>query len=508
MAAEDLIAVVFPDRLACAENLSGAREIPDHPLVRQTVFDCSHEAMDIDGLLALLRAIESGDVQVLTRDLPQPSPLAQEILNARPYAFLDDAPLEERRTQAVAARRWLDPETAAQFGQLDPAAIEAVRSEAWPTCENADELHDALMLLGVMSPAEGLAGNLGALFDNLLAAQRATTLRTGSAVFWTAAEQLPMARTVYGESVVVPTPSSYRRSMPPDRGTRGEAVRELLRGRLQAVGPTTASELASLLALPRQTIDTALIALESEGFVLRGRFSAGSAELEWCERRLLARIHRYTIKSLRAQIEPVSSAEFMRFLLDWQGLSAQPRPQGAGSLERVIAQLEGFEAPAVAWESDVLPARLLDYDGSWLDSLCLSGRTYWARLDSPQGAAAAPVRATPIALLTRKHRSLWQRLSPPARVDSRLSASAGAMADYLQRHGASFFDEIMHGAGLLHAQAQSGLAELVAAGRISADSFGGLRALLKPLQRAASAGSGERRRALPLRRRAGGVRLH
>jgi ATP-dependent Lhr-like helicase len=266
MAAEDLIAVVFPDQLACAENLSGAREIPDHPLVRQTVFDCLHEAMDIDGLLSLLRAIESGTVQVLTRDLPQPSPLAQEILNARPYAYLDDAPLEERRTQAVASRRWLDPETAAQFGQLDPAAIAAVRAEAWPACENADELHDALMLLGVMSQAEGLAGNLGAAFDCLLAAQRATTLHTDGMVFWTAAEQLPMAQAVYGASLVKPA-----LSVPAEYAARvwepGEAVRELLRGRLQAVGPTTAGELAAGLALPQQTIDTALLALESEGFV-------------------------------------------------------------------------------------------------------------------------------------------------------------------------------------------------------------------------------------------------
>jgi hypothetical protein len=228
------------------------------------------------------------------------------------------------------------------------------------------------------------------------------------------------------------------------------ALRELLRGRLQAAGPTSATALASdILALPRGAIDSALCALESEGFVMRGQFSPGGQELEWCERRLLARIHRYTIKSLRAEIEPVASADFMRFLLDWQGVTALPRPEGVASLERVIEQLEGFEIPAIAWESDVLAARLQDYDGAWLDSLCLSGRAFWARLVPPESATAAPVRATPMALLTRRNRALWQQWSNARRQETQLSAHARAMAEFLQRHGASFFDEIVHGAGLL-----------------------------------------------------------
>ena len=185
-----------------------------------------------------------------------------------------------------------------------------------------------------------------------------------------------------------------------------EALRELLRGRLQATGPTSSGALARILALPPTAIDSALYALESEGFVMRGQFTPGGQQLEWCERRLLARIHRYTIRSLRAEIEPVASADFMRFLLDWQGVTVQPKPEGAASLERVIEQLEGFEIPAIAWESDVLPARLRDYDGAWLDSLCLSGRAFWMRLVPPENATAAPVRATPMALLTRKNRAL------------------------------------------------------------------------------------------------------
>ena len=482
MAAEDLIAVVFPDQLACAENLGGEREIPDHPLVRQTLYDSLHEAMDIDGLVALLAAIEAGEVQLLVRDLPQPSVLAQEILNARPYAYLDDAPLEERRTQAVAARRWLDPEDAAQFGQLDAAAIEAVRAEAAPSADTADELHDVLMLLGVMDPAEFAQQDLSACFAALVRERRATELRTAQRRFWVAAEQLPMIMALYSPSVVSPeleVPADYASR----RWEPAQALRELLRGQLQASGPTSAGALARALAQPPGAIDAALLALENEGFVMRGQFTASGQELEWCERRLLARIHRYTIRSLRAEIEPVASADFMRFLFDWQGVTTLPRPDGAASLERIIEQLEGFEISAIAWESDVLPARLHDYDGAWLDSLCLSGRVFWTRLVPPESATAAPVRATPMAFVTRKNRALWQQLSSVRRHETQLSASARAMAEFLQRHGASFFDEIAQGAGLLRTQAESALGELVAAGVASADSFGGLRALLLPMQR-------------------------
>jgi len=499
MAAEDLIAVVFPDQLACAENLSGEREVPDHPLVRQVLHDCLHEAMDLDGLLALLGRLERAELEVVTRDLPQPSLLAQEILTARPYAYLDDAPLEERRTQAVASRRWLDPETAAQFAHLDPAAIEAVRNEAWPSPENADELHDALMLLGAMTLGEARTLGRTDAFEALLQQRRATRLRTSDApdahVFWVAAEQLPMLQCIYPAHRIDPqidAPDEYReRSWEPD-----EAQRELLRGRLQAVGPTTAAALTATLAWPRTRVDAALVALETQGFVLRGQFTPGTAEPEWCERRLLARIHRYTIRSLRAEIEPVPSADFMRFLLEWQGITRSPRPEGIASLAAVIEQLEGFEVPAVAWEADVLPARLQDYDAGWLDSLCLSGRVLWARLDRPASATAGPVRATPITLLTRRNNPLWQSLRLGEEAAAPLSASAAAMAEYLGRHGASFFDEIIQGTDLLRAQAESGLAELVAAGRVSADSFGGLRALLMPLERKRKLAARGRRSAL------------
>jgi ATP-dependent helicase Lhr and Lhr-like helicase len=496
MAAEDLLAIVFPDQLACAENLTGEREIPDHPLVQQTLYDSLHEAMDIDGLIALLQRMQRGEVQVLARDLPSPSPLSQEILTARPYAFLDDAPLEERRTNAVASRRWLDPQTATQFGQLDPAAIEAVRLQAWPVCESADELHDALMLMGVMDPLAARTQPLQPLFEQLVQQRRASELHISDRLFWSAVEQQPMLCAVYPDSRAepqLPVPTPYTRQ----QWERASAIRELLRGRLQATGPTCVRDLASELALPESMIDTALQALETEGFAMRGHFTPGGDTLEWCERRLLARIHRYTIQTLRAQIEPVSSADFMRFLLQWQGVSVNPKPEGIASLERTIEQLEGFEVAAAAWEEEVLPARLQQYDGAWLDSLCLSGRTYWARLSrSTGGGSASPVRATPMALLTRRNRALWPRMVAVQHEALQLSAYARAMADYLRQHGASFFDEIVHGTNLLQTQAEGALAELVAAGLVTADSFGGLRALLMPLQRKRTLETRGRRRVL------------
>ncbi len=495
MAAEDLVAVVFPDQIACAENLTGEREIPDHPLVQQTLDDCLHEAMDVSGLIELLRSMESGAVRVLTRDLPHPSPLAQEILTARPYAYLDDAPLEERRTQAVAARRWLDPQTAAEFGKLDSQAIATVREEAWPAAESADELHDALMSLGLLAEEEGVRGGWQALFETLVTMRRATRLSSGGRSFWVAAESLPMLRAVYPDAGCEPkisTPEPFA-----SREWSGEdALTELVRGRLQAIGPVTAVAMAQAFGVPVTAIEAALTTLESEGFVLRGQFSAEGTVLEWCERRLLARIHRYTIRTLRAEIEPVSSADFMRFLLDWQGVTREPRSSGVEALAAVVEQLQGFEIPAAAWEADVLASRLEDYDPNWLDSLCLSGRALWARLTPAKGATAAPVRATPIALLSRRDWALWQSLSDESRSQIELSHSAAALADYLRSHGASFLDDMIEASGLLRAQAESGLGELVAAGLVNADSFSGLRAMLLPSDRKRRLASRRRRIAL------------
>jgi ATP-dependent Lhr-like helicase len=498
--------VVFPDQIACAENLSGPREIPDHPLVQQTLADCLHEAMDIDGLKRLLGRLESGDIRVVAKDLPTPSPLAAEILGARPYAFLDDAPLEERRTNAVAQRRWLDPETAADMGRLDPAAIAAVRAEAWPEAASPDELHDALYSLGIITEREGTDSGWRPHLDALIAARRAAKLLADGTAFWVAAECLPMIEAIYPQARLEPEISAPEEIRAARQWTREPALTELIRGRLQGLAVTTVDALAASLALPVSDVAVSLVELESEGFVLRGRFSEeagmpgavarGDATLEWCERRLLARIHRYTIKTLRAEIEPVSGADFMRFLLEWQGVTRAPKPEGVESLAAVITQLEGYEIPAAAWESDVLAARMHDYDPHWLDSLCLSGRALWARLQPAKNSGASPVRSTPIALVTRRNWGLWNALATAPREEVQLSHGARALAEYLREQGASFFDDMVGGTTLLRAQAETALGELVSAGLVNADSFSGLRALLIPSDKKRQLATRRRRIAL------------
>jgi len=479
MKSEDLLATVFPDQVACLENIVGEREIPDHPLVRQTLDDCLHEAMDSEGWLALLRRMESGEVELLTRDLPAPSPLAMEILGARPYAFLDDAPLEERRTQAVLARRWSDPESADDLGALDPEAIAAVGAEAWPEARNSDELHEALTALGCIAEAEA-AGQPHWLqwLAELARAGRATRLQVAhDRALWTPLERLAWLRSIYPQAACepcLPLPAGYDQLLDEE-----EALVELIRARLSGFAPLPVPLIARPLALPASAVALALTRLEAQGYVLRGRFSPGASEDEWCERHLLARIHRYTVKRLRREIEPVELADCMRFLADWQHLSAGTRMQGRESLGRLVEQLEGFQAAATAWESDLLPARLKDYGSTWLDELCRSGRIVWTRLSGRLKASGGPVRGTPIVLLPRRQLGAWHALASDAPAPE-LSSRAQRVFDCLQTHGALFFDELQHDAHLLRSELEDALGELVAVGLVNADSFAGLRALLTP----------------------------
>jgi ATP-dependent Lhr-like helicase len=501
MDAEDLIGAVFPDQIACAENLPGEREIPDHPLVRQTVHDCLHEAMDIDGLERLLAGLESGAIRVVALDLTQPSPLALEVLAARPYAYLDDAPLEERRTQAVMARRWLAPETAADLGRLDMEAIARVRAEAWPDPVNEDELHDGLVLLGFLSEAEVRAqAGLADWLASLARARRATRIAGPNGALWVAAERLPHFQALWPGATRTPeiaAPAGYElKDASPET-----ALIEILRGRLESLGPVTPDALGAPLGLEGDDIAPALLALETEGFVMRGRFTPGMPREEWCERRLLARIHRYTVKRLRAEIEPVAARDFLRFLLQWQRVTPETHMEGPEALAAVVAQLEGYEAAAGAWEAEILPGRLAGYEAAWLDDECLAGRVAWARLrplhEKPGGEARArpsPVRTTPITLLARRHASLWSALSPA--LDGAQPSSRGrAVLDFIRAQGASFFDELVEGTGLLRPQLEEALGELVALGLVKSDSFAGLRALLAPSDQRKSAASRRRRRA-------------
>ena len=485
MQAEDLLAAVFPDQVACAENLTGELEIPDHPLVAQTLHDCLEEAMDTEHFEDLLRALERGAIRVVARDSTEPSPLALEVLAARPYAYLDDAPLEERRTQAVMSRRWLDPESAADIGRLDADAVRRVREEAWPDAASADELHDALLWLGFLTRAEVERDPAWPqLLEALHAAGRVARVSTdpGADELTFAAERRELFDALYPRGAFTPSTPT----LPPERSwTREQALVEVVRGRLEGLGPVTSIALSASLAASRSEVDAALAALETEGFALRGRFTPGGTTDEWCERRLLARIHRYTVKRLRAEVSPVPASDFLQFLAEWQRVTPEARMQGPDAVAQVLSQLEGFDAPAAAWEAEILPARIAEYEPAWLDEQCLAGRFVWVRL-APRGGESArgagPVRATPIALLARRHVRFWAALADVPQAEH-LTTRARAVSECLSEHGASFFDEIVEAARLLPAQAEEALAELVAVGLVNTDSFGGLRALLAPSER-------------------------
>ncbi|APP74429.1 ATP-dependent DNA helicase [Xanthomonas vesicatoria ATCC 35937] len=493
MKSEDLLATVFPDQVACAENLVGEREVPDHPLVTQTLDDCLHQAMDSEGWLEVLRGLESGAITLVARDLAAPSPLAAEALNARPYAFLDDAPLEERRTQAVQSRRYT-PQNSDDLGRLDPQAITSVREEAWPQPRDAEEMHETLVGLGVLPADEATDPQWQAWLSVLAADGRASCLLMhGVPALWISAERIDWFMRLYPHASAQPllhAPDDCRVTA----WKRDSAVRELLRGRLSAVGPAQVSALTAALRLPEDEIALALLALQREGYVMAGQFSAHAPSEEWCERHLLARIHRYTLGRLRREIEPVSQRDYARFLFEWQHLDSASRVAGPDALAGVVEQLEGFEAPAVLWESEVLPARVRDYQPAWLDELCTAGRTTWARLRPGGGRSGAALRATPIVLLPRREAQRWSGLARAAD-DAPLGSRAQRVVEVLQQQGALFFDEIADAARLMSTELEDALSELVMRGRAHCDSYAGLRALLVPASKRPSALSRQRRRA-------------
>jgi ATP-dependent helicase Lhr and Lhr-like helicase len=478
MESENLLAAVFPDQLACLENIAGDRVVPEHPLVQQTIDDCLTEAMDFDGLAALLTRVERGEIELISRELPEPSPLAHEILNAKPYAFLDNAPLEERRTQAVYLRRVADT-SAPGLGLLDASAIEKVRAEAWPLATNADELHEAMLLIGVMTESEirKTTGGSTEWLDLLEMERRAAAVPSR---FWAAAERLAMLRAIYGERVPPPPAAALNERREPWK--REDAVRELVRGRLEVCGPVTAVALAQILELTPSAIDPALVALEAEGFVLRGKFNPNATEMEWCDRRLLARIHRLTIHRLRAEIEAVSLADFQSFLLAWQRASRSHRVEGPEGVKAVLELLDGYEMPAAAWEPEILASRVNNYTPAWLDQLCFTGRIGWCRLTSPQaanGSLVTPVRSSPISIYARENLPHWLSLSAASQRPD-FSHEAADVLDVLESAGALFFGEIVRRAGLLPSRVENAIAELAANGWVTSDSFEGLRALLVP----------------------------
>ena len=516
MRSDDLLAAVFPDQAACAENLTGEINIPDHPLVKETVGDCLHEAMDLKRLQALLESIARGEVKTVSIDTAEPSPFSHEILNANPYAFLDDAPLEERRARAVQLRRTLPGELVEEAGSLDPAAITEVESESWPVVRDADELHDAMLTLATAEPLEEWEPFLAELSRE----RRATTLEVGSKRFWVAAERMDLVRVAHPEGDFL----AEIESVPPAGGvpeSREAAAAEILRGWLESTGPQTATGLADRLALPKEVVDAALLRLEGEGQVLRGQFrrrDGSNPETEWCNRRLLARIHRLTLGRLRREIEPVTTQDFMRFLLRWQHVSSGNRLHGVDGTLEIIRQLQGYELSAAAWESRILPARLGRYGAEMLDRLCLSGEVMWGRL-SPHPAfetspdangngsgprRVRPTRVAPLSLFLREDADWLLSVAEGDRADAEklepvLSHPARAVLAELERRGASFFAELRRGTGRLASEVEDALWELLAAGLVSADGFENLRSLVDAKRR-----RGEGRGRLTRPRHAGG----
>ena len=463
--------------------------------------------MDAEGWLRLLRRMESGEIEVLARDLPAPSPLAAEALNARPYAFLDDAPLEERRTQAVQNRRYVDPESADDLGQLDAEAIDAVREEAWPRARSADEMHEALhgARRGHRRRGRGQRRLAGLAAGAGAGDRRATRLRRRRA----APGGGPVGRgraLGAGRARCIPMPRCSRAIEPPS-GMRArpehadDALRELLRSRLRGLGPVTAAALAASLRLPRADIEAALSRLAGRRLRAAGPLHARRARrVEWCERHLLARIHRYTLEAAAAR-DRAGRAARLRALPVRVAARRRRQPRSAAP-RRWPASWRSSKAtkrrPAL-WEAELLPARVKDYAPAWLDDLCTAGRTLWTRLrpaagEGRPGGGSLSLRATPILLLPRRSAALWTGLAPAPANDDGLGSRAQRVAAFLAAHGASFFDEIVQGTHLLGTELEDALSELVMRGRAHCDSYAGLRALLVPPSKRSSTHARRRRR--------------
>ena len=498
MRSDDLLAAVFPEQVGCQENLTGPLQIPDHVLVRQAVDDCLYEAMDLDGLLALLGRIEAGDVRLHARDTTEPSLMAHEIVNGRPFTFLDNAPLEERRTRAVSLRRGL-PEQARDLGELDAAAIDRVRDEAWPQPRDAEEVHDAL--LGLVTVSEDDATEWLTHLDLLAEQGRAGAFDAAGRRFWFPAELRELVALLHpaaGEVAALTVPVEALEPV----SDREAARARLLRGQAEAIGPFAIASMAARTGLTETDVTRGLLQVDAGGFVLRGRFTPGlpPGDEEFCDRRLLARIHRYTLDRLRREIDPVPARDFVRFLLRWHHLAPGTQLEGRGGVRQAIAQLAGFEAPAGAWERELLPGRVRDYGPNWLDELCLAGEVAWARLTPRRSVAsaagAAATRATPLALMPRGALGalLVAVRTRAAGQEDDLPGAGGEVLDLLRARGALFFDELVNATRRLPSDVEQGLRVLIGAGLVHSDGFQGLRQLAGLARRGGSR-SRQRRRA-------------
>jgi ATP-dependent helicase Lhr and Lhr-like helicase len=515
MRADDLLSAVFPEANACPENLEGEIKISDHPLIREVMKDVMTEAMDTEGLRRVLTDIYEGRISCLAVDTPVPSQFSHEILNANPYAYLDDAPLEERRARAVEMRRMLPETVLSEIGRLDPAAIAEVCADAWPDVRDPEELHDALLTLLALpiticgdsghrlrSQMEQSVPAWRDYFDQLAAERRAGVARLGTRSYWVAAERTRTFARMF-PAAEFDSELPQIESAAPDPAAARLA---LITGWMMHSGPVTANQLAYVLGVQPAEIDQTLLALEAKGMILRGKFTdAASDQTEWCERRLLARIHRLTLGGLRKQIQSVTPAQFMNWLLRWQHIAPGSKLLGERGTLEILRQLQGFEAPANSWERQILGRRIADYDPKALDQLCLTGAVGWGRL-SPHPATLEPVTTdgkrrvvptsiAPITFFVREDADWMLPRRDSAQPEAAgLSPDAAAVLQFLRQRGASFFADIVRATGKLKSEIETALWELVAAGLLTADGFDNLRALIDPKRRA---GQGSGRTARP-----------
>ena len=490
---DDLMSAVFPLQTACFEHRPPEVPIPDHPLIAQTLFDCLHEAMDVERWEKLLTDIESGRIQVTAKDTREPSPFSHSILNANPYSFLDDAPLEERRARAVAVRRTLSIEDMRDLARLDPQAIAQIEAEVWPVVRDAEELHDTLMSAIALPEQEGRAWQ--AWFEALLLAGRACRVSSAQGPeLWTAAERAPLMRVIFshrgnfaGRGIARGTSSNAPEA--------AEALVALVRGRMDIQGPVTAQTIAQDLGLDESAITGALQRLEAEGAVIQGRYTEraladAASPIEWCERRILARIHRVTLQDARKRVQAVTPDIYWRFLLDYHHLLMGSHREGPLGLHEALGQLQGFEMPAGIWEMDILPGRLETYQGEWLDHLSYSGELTWGRLNPPakleeaEPSSGGLTRVVPIALTFREDMPWLLPPQPAEQKERPLHVRPDALTVYhtLKHQGALFFSDLLHRTGLIAAKLEDALSELAAQGLITSDGFSPIRGLVRKRQ--------------------------
>ncbi|HFD12658.1 MAG TPA: DEAD/DEAH box helicase [Crenotrichaceae bacterium] len=489
MQAEDLVTAIFPEQLACLENIQGDREIPDHPLVEQTIKDCLTEAMNLSRLIEILQALENGSMQVIAKDVIEPSPLAAEILTASNYAFLDGAPAEERRTRAASSKTWLNPERVGDLSRVDPHAIQQAVQRRKPSIRTADELCDLLDSQGFVSIPSELEQDWGIVFDVLLRQGRATRLiKPGRAqMFWVSAQRLDEMRSIHPQYQHNP-----ELLLPIDlidtALDRKTAIVNILRSRLATSAPLNTEQLAHSLDISIVDANNALLQLENEGYVLRGHWNSSNEQTktitEWCERSLLNTSHRHAIQLKRKTVQSVSTTDFFSFLFDWQHLTANHQYRGAQTLSLILDQLQGYQAPMSVWQQSLINNRITDFSDLmfWLDSLTSSGQYQWLRLDNSTGSHTLTSH-TPITFVPRHALQHWQScVSSNHRVQP--SASAQQLISIIQDKGALFYDQLQTSSGFLQSQLDNALGELVALGLISCDQFSGLtRLLAKPVSR-------------------------